>query len=196
MFILADFGCKSGDKKTDGTTGYYTIEDELAELESGNKIYGEPGNPGNRAEIEGLIPKRADIVDSFLNNDIYLDRADGTQANVVTIIKANPEYMNEVMTYNGNEQQTETMILRYLRNNKDSDFVQNVLLKDEDVIEVIDSYHYETFDRYTVRLAVDGGVDFYHDYSNIMRSVVTVKQVLRLTRMVILYLRRLSELMH
>lgn len=168
IFILADFGTKSGDK-VNGTT----ITEESAEV----ILYGEDGI-GNRTEIEDIIPTRDDIVESFLKNDIYLDK-NGEQVNVVTIMKSNSDYMNKVKEYNNNEQETELMILRYLRNNKDSDFVQNILLKDEDVIEVIDSYNYEDLSRYTLCnvMSVDDGIDFYHDYSAMMRSTVTVNQI-------------------
>ena len=168
IFILADFGTKSGD-----TVNGITITEENAEV----VLYGEDGI-GNRTEIENIIPIRNDIIESFLKNDIYLDK-DGEQVNVVTIIKSNPEYIDKVKKYNNNEQETETMILRYRRNNKDSDFVQNTLLKDKDVIEVIDSYNYEDLSRYTLCnvMSVDGGIDFYHDYSAMMRSTVTVKQI-------------------
>ena len=168
IYILADFGTKVGDKTSEGT-----VTEETAEV----ILYGEDGI-GNRTEIENIIPTRDDIIESFLKNDIYLNK-NGDQVNVVTIIKSNSEYMNVVKEYNGNEQETETMILRYLRNNKDSDFVQNILLKDEDVIEVIDSYNYEDLSRYTLCnvMSVDDGIDFYHDYSAMMRSTVVVKQI-------------------
>lgn len=169
IFILADFGTRSGDKINGNTT---TQDNEEIVL------FGPEGDVGFRSKIESIIPIREDIVESFLKNDIYLDK-DGEQVNVVTIIKSNPDYITKVKEYNNNEQETETMILRYLRNNKDSDFVQNVLLKDEDVIEVIDSYNYEDLSRYTLCniMSVDGGIDFYHDYSAMMRSTVTVKQI-------------------
>ena len=168
IFILADFGNKSGDKLSDGTI---VESDKII-------VYGPKEDDGYRSKIENIIPIREDIVDSFLKNDIYLDK-DGNQVNVVTIMKSNPEYMLKVKEYNNNEQETETMILRYLRNNKDSDFVQNVLLQDEDVIEVINSYNYEDLSRYTLCnvMSVDNGIDFYHDYSSIMRSTVTAKQI-------------------
>ena len=168
IFIMADFGTKAGDR-IDGST----VTPETEEI----IIYGEDGI-GNRSEIESIVPTRADIIDSFLNNDIYITK-DGLQVNVVTIMRANPDYMQEVMDYNGNEQQTELAILRYLRNNKDSEFVQNTLLNDEDVIEVIESYNYLDLERYTVcnTMAVNDGIDFYHDYSSMMRSTVTIKQV-------------------
>lgn len=169
IFILADFGTKIGDKLSDGAT----VTEETAEV----ILYGDDGI-GNRTEIENIIPTRDDIIESFLKNDIYLDK-DGEQTNVVTIIKSNPSYMQKVKDYNNNEQETETMIIRYLRNNKDSDFVQNILLKDKDVIEVIDSYNFEDLSRYTLCnvMSVDNGVDFYHDYSAMMISTVTVKQI-------------------
>lgn len=168
IFILADFGTKSGDKINN-----VVINEETAEI----VLYGEDGI-GNRTEIENIIPIRDDIVESFLKNEIYLEK-DGEQVNVVTIMKSKPDYIAKVKEYNNNEQETETMILRYLRNNKDSDFVQNILLKDEDVIEVINSYNYEDLSRYTLCnvMSVDNGIDFYHDYSSMMRSTVTVKQI-------------------
>jgi hypothetical protein len=87
--------------------------------------------------------------------------------------------MQHVFDYNGNEQATETMILRYIRNNKDSDFVQNTLLQDEQSLLVIESYNYVDLSTYTLCnvLTVDKGVDFYHDYSNIMTSVVNIDKV-------------------
>lgn len=168
IFILADFGTKPGDK-----VGDTKVTAETAKV----IIYGADGI-GNRTELESIVPTREDIIDSFLKNDIYLDK-DGKQVNVVTIMKAHPDYMAKVKEYNNNEQETELMILRYLRNNKDSSFVRDVLLKDEDVIEVIDSYNYEDFSRYTVcnTMTVDGGIDFYHDYSAMMRSTIVVNQV-------------------
>ena len=180
IFILADFGTRDGDKVNGAI-----INKETEEI----KLYGEDGI-GNRTKIESIIPIREDIIDSFLKNDIYVEKDDGSQVNVVTIMKSNPEYMEKVHKYNNNEQDTELMILRYLRNNKDSDFVQNILLKDEAVVGkyengvliepgVIDSYNYEDLSRYTLCniMSVDGGIDFYHDYSSMMRSTVIVKQI-------------------
>lgn len=169
IFIMADFGTKAGDINKNGTI----VTEENEEI----ILFGEDGI-GNRTEIESYIPNRNDIVEAFLNNDIYLEK-DGVQINVVTIMRNNSEYMNQVKKYNNNEQETELAILRYLRNNKDSDFVQNILLKDNDVNEVIDSYNYVDLSRYTVCnvMSVDNGIDFYHDYSSMMRSTVTVKQI-------------------
>lgn len=169
IFIMADFGSKAGDRRPDGTVVTPETEEVI--------LFGEDGI-GNRSELESIVPTRADIIDAFLNNDIYLSK-NGKQVNVVTIMRGNTSYMKEVTEYNGNEQETELAILRYLRNNKNSEFVQDILLKDNDVIEVIDSYNYLTLDRYTVCnvMAVSDGIDFYHDYSPMMRSTVTVKQV-------------------
>ena len=168
IYILADFGTKEGDK----INGILVTKDTEEVI-----VYGED-NPGNRAELEAILPQRSDIVEEFLKNEIYLEK-DGVQTNVVTIIKSNPEYMNKVKEYNNNEQETETAILRYLRNNADSDFVQNVLLEDDDVKEVIDSYNSVDLTRWTLCnvMSVDGGIDFYHDYSAMMRSTVVVKQI-------------------
>lgn len=169
IFIMADFGTKEGDKLSNGTV--VTAENEEVIL------YGEDGI-GNRTELQSLIPNRDDVVDAFLNNEIYLYK-DGVQLSVVSIMRSDPDYMNEVKKYNNNDQETNVAILRYLRNNKNSDFVQNILLKDEDVIAVIDSYNYVDLSRYSVCnvMAIDGGLDFYHDYSPMMRSTVTAVMV-------------------
>lgn len=169
IFILADFGTKPGDKLANGST----VTADNAQI----ILFGDDGI-GNRTEIENILPIRQDIVDSFLKNDIYLEK-NGEQVNVVTIMKSHPDYMDKVKEYNNNEQETELMILRYLRNNTESDFVQNILLKDKDVIEVIESYNYEDMSRYTLCnvMRVDDGIDFYHDYSAMMRSTVIVKQI-------------------
>lgn len=169
IFILADFGTKPGDKTSSGNV----VTADTAQV----ILFGDDGI-GNRTEIENILPIRQDIVDSFLKNDIYLEK-NGEQVNVVTIMKSHPDYMDKVKEYNNNEQETELMILRYLRNNTDSDFVQNILLKDKDVIEVIESYNYEDMSRYTLCnvMRVDDGIDFYHDYSSMMRSTIIVKQI-------------------
>ena len=168
VFILADFGTKPGDRIND-----VVITEDTAEI----ILYGDDGI-GNRTELENLIPKRDDIVDAFLNNNIYLDK-NGARISVVTIMRSNPSYMNNVTSYNNDNQETELAIIRYLRNNKDSNFVQNVLLKDNDVIEVINSYNFIDLSRYTLCnvMAVDGGLDFYHDYSAMMRSTVNIKPI-------------------
>jgi hypothetical protein len=168
IFILADFGTKAGDK-----VGSVTVTTDNEEV----ILYGEDGI-GNRTELENYVPKRDDIVEEFLKNEIYFEK-DGEQVNVVTIIKSNPDYIAKVKEYNGTEQETETAILRYLRNNRYSDFVVNVLLKDNAVNEVIDSYSYVDLSRWTVCnvLSVEDGIDFYHDYSSMMRSTVVVKQI-------------------
>ena len=169
IYILADFGVKAGDL----INGKKATEDSTI-------IYPEigPNGPGGRAEIESLIPMRSDIVKKFLKNEIYVEK-ENENLNLVTIIKSNPEYLKKVKDYNNDDQETEAAILRYIRNNENSDFVQNVLLKDESVNEVINSYHYEDLSRYTLCnvMSVDGGIDFYYNYSNIMSSVVNVSQI-------------------
>ena len=172
IFILADFGTKAGDALPGGAVA---SEDDAKII-----LYGRDGI-GNRSEIEKIIPIRDDIIDAFLKNDIYLEK-DGKQFNVVTIMRSNADYMQKVKEYNKDDQETESAILRYLRNNKNTDFVQNILLANEDVNMVIDSYNYEDLSRYTLCniMSVDGGVDFYHDYSSIMRSTVNVKQIQKL----------------
>ena len=171
IYILADFGTKPGDV----INGIKITEDTAKSI-----IYPEvgPNGAGGRAEIESMIPMRDDIVKRFLKNEIYVEKED-ENLNLVTIIKANPEYLQKVKDYNNDDQETESAILKFIRNNENSDFVQNVLLKDEAVNEVIDSYHYEDLSRYTLCnvMSVEDGIDFYYDYSNIMSSVVNVSQV-------------------
>ena len=169
IYILADFGIKAGDM----VNNVKATEDKVI-------IYPEagPNGPGGRAEIESMIPMRDDIVKKFLKNEIYVEKED-ENLNLVTIIKSNPEYLKKVKDYNNDDQETEAAILKFIRNNENSDFVQKVLLKDESVNEVINSYHYEDLSRYTLCnvMSVDGGIDFYYNYSNIMSSVVNVSQI-------------------
>lgn len=168
LYILADFGTKPGDI-IDNTK----ITEETAKV----VLYGEDGI-GNRTILESVLPTREDIITEFLKNNIYLER-DGKNYNVVTIIKRNPEYLKVVKSYNNDDQESEAAILRYLRNNRDSDFVNDILLNDNDVQNVIDSYNYEDLDRYTLCnvMSVDGGINFYYDYSNMMRSNITVEHI-------------------
>lgn len=169
IFILADFGTKPGD-----IVNNKVVTEDTAEV----ILYGED-NIGNRSDFERIIPTRNDIIESFLKNDIYLEEENGNQLNIINIMKSNPDYISKVKEYNNNEQETELMILRYIRNNINSDFVQNILLNDANVLKVIDSYNYEDLSRYTLCnvLSVNNGIDFYHDYSNIMKSTVKVKQI-------------------
>ena len=168
IFILADFGTKAGDVRN-----RITITDDTAEV----IIYGDDGI-GNRTELESIIPVKQDIIDAFLNNDIYIEK-DGKHIDVSYIMKYNEVYINEVKKYNKDDQATTAAILRYLRNNKDSEFVQNVLLNDSMTQEVISAYSFEDLTRYTLCnvLSVEGGIDFYHDYSSMMRSTITVGRV-------------------
>ena len=168
IYILADFGTKAGDIR-----GNNTITESSAEA----IVYGEDGI-GNRTELEAIIPTKQDVIDQFLNNSIYIIK-NGNQFNVAYIMKSNPSYMQKVKEYNGDEKETTAAILRYLRNNKNSDFVQNILLQDDDVKSVIESYSYEDLSRYTLCnvMSVENGIDFYHDYSAMMRSDVTVNPV-------------------
>ena len=116
IFIMADFGTKAGD-----------IVNGIVTTKETEKIALFPEDTGNRTEIEGIIPVRQDLVEAFLNNDIRIYK-NGELYNVVAIMKRNDQYMEEVYNYNKDDQKTELAILRYLRNNKDSYFVQNVLL--------------------------------------------------------------------
>ena len=169
IYILADFGTLPGEVGEDGIK----VTEETAEI----ILYGEDGI-GNRTELEEIIPTKNDIVEEFLKNEIYYEK-DGEHINVITIMKANPVYMKQVYEYNGNELSTETAILKYLRNNKDSKFVQEVLLNDVATQELIKQFSYVDLSRYTLCnvLSVDGGLDFYHDYSKMMTSTVIVNQI-------------------
>lgn len=170
IFILADFGNKVGDI-VDGKV----ITEETAK----DIIYGVDG-VGNRSELESLVPTRNDIVEEFLKNNIEFD-AGNEVYNVVNIIKSNPDYLKVINEYNNNEQNTKQAIMKYLNNpaNIHTDFVQNVLLKDELSLKVINSYYYEDLSKYSVcnTFTVDNGIDFYYDYSNMMSSNVTVQQI-------------------
>ena len=55
-------------------------------------------------------------------------------------------------------------------------------MNDEDVQAVMDNYHYEDLSRYTLCnvLSVENGIDFYHDYSNMMRSNVSVQHLMKM----------------
>ena len=169
LFILADFGTKAGDKKSDGTV---VVADTAETI-----LYGEDGI-GNRTEIETMIPTKNDIIDKFLRNDLYIIK-NGQQLNVVYIMQANESYMEKVIEYNGDESRTAASIIKYLRNNADSDFVQNTLLTDADVQTVIEAYSYEDLSRFTVcnTMIINDGIDFYHDYSKLMHSTVTVAPI-------------------
>ena len=179
IFIMADFGTKAGDVLPNNVV--VTPETETIVL------FGEDGN-GNRTELDSIIPMREDIINAFLDNDIYIIKQDNNgnnvQYNVISIMRNGVDengnsYMDVVYRYNNNEQNTELAILRYLRNNKNSSFVRDVLLNDNDVIEVLNSYNYEDYSRYTVCnvMSIEDGITFYHDYSSMMRSDITVKQI-------------------
>ena len=166
LFILADF-TKEGEQLING----YNI---FSESDKEDDI-------GNRAEINKIIPRKEDVIDQFLKNNLYITK-NGSQVNVVNIIKNNPTYINIVMEYNNDDRQSTAAILKYLRENRDSEFVNNTLLNDEDVQAVMDNYHYEDLSRYTLCnvLSVENGIDFYHDYSNMMRSNVSVQHLMKM----------------
>ena len=166
IYILADFGTKVGDIK-DGTV---TTEDSVV-------LYGTDGI-GNRTELEAILPQKQDLIDQFLKNELYVEK-DGELLNVVSIMRSNPRYIQIVKETNNDDQETSTAILKFIRNNVNSDFVQNTLLQDESVQEVLNSYAYVDLSRYTLCnvISVDNGIDFYHDYSEMMRSSVQVKHL-------------------
>lgn len=169
IYILADFGTKAGDKLENNTI----ITEDTARV----ILYGDDGI-GNRTELEAILPTKQDVIDKFLTNDIYLDR-NGELVNVCTIMRGNENYIKYVKDYNGTDNDDNNTIIKYLRNNKNSDFVQNILLNDSDAKEVIASYSYEDLSRFTLCnvLSVEDGIDFYHDYSSMMRSTITVEQI-------------------
>ena len=104
IFILADFGTKPGDK----ISSTQTVNEDTAEV----ILYGDDGI-GNRTELESIVPVRDDLINQFLNNDLYITR--GTeQVNVVTIIKSNESYMNIVKEYNGFERHKHISIVSVL----------------------------------------------------------------------------------
>lgn len=170
LYILADFGTRPGEMGEDGVK----ITEETAEV----ILFGEDGI-GNRSEIEAIIPTKNDIVSEFLKNNIYYENENGEHINVITIMRSHPVYMKQVYDYNGNELNTETSILRYIRNNLNSKFIQETLLNDPEAIKLIDQYSYVDLSRYTLCnvLSVDDGIDFYHDYSKMMTSTVIVNQI-------------------
>ena len=169
LFILADFGTKAGDVLSDKTVVNASTEQII--------LYGDDGI-GNRTEIESILPTKDDIIDQFLKNEISLTR-DGEQIDVVSIMQSNESYMAVVMEYNEDESRSAASILKYIRNNKTSSFIRDILLNDADSVAVIDSYSYEDLSRYTVCnvMVINDGIDFYHDYTPMMHTDVTVAPI-------------------
>ena len=175
IYIMADFGVKVGDTLSDGKIAE---KDEII-------IYGEDGC-GNRIEskFNSVIPTRDDIIQEFLRNNISISK-NGETVDMVYIMRHNENFVKVLNEYYGGtkaENLDEKYILNFITRNSSSDFVQNELLQDELSIEVIESYNYEAVERYTVcnTFVIDGGIDFYYDYSNIMSSVVNVARVPKL----------------
>ena len=172
IYILADFGIHEGDEIPESG--------EIATEETAERIlYGDDGI-GNRSSLELIVPTRNDIVNSFLKGEIYYTNPDtGDQVSIITIMRSSLEYMENVYEYIGAPIDTKATILRYLRNNINSDFVQNTLMNNEDFLEIIKSYHYVDLEDYTLCnvLSIDGGINFYHDYSDIMTSVVNIAKI-------------------
>ena len=172
VYILADFGIRVGDKIPE--TGEEATEETARQI-----LYGDDG-VGNRSALELIIPTKNDIIENFLKGEIYYtDPETGTQTSIITIMRSSQEYMQHVYDYTGSNTNTKATILRYLRNNMDSEFVQNVLLQNEELINIINSYHYVDVEDYTLCnvLSIDGGINFYHDYSNLMNSVVNITKI-------------------
>lgn len=141
----------------------------------------------DRGVLENAIPNGNYITEQLLKNNLYIIK-DNQTVDIVSVIKNNESYINRVTDYNNDELRTTEAILKYLTanktlshnsNNEDYEFIYNTLLKDPNVLEIIDSYSYEDLSKYTLCnvLSVDGGIDFYHDYSNLMRSTINVTQI-------------------
>jgi hypothetical protein len=169
LYILADFGLSVGDLDENGEK----ITEETAEV----ILYGDDGI-GNRSELEAIVPTKSDIVSEFLNNNISYEDSE-EHINIITVMKKHASYMQYVYDYNQNELNTEAAILKYIRNNTDSKFVQEVLLNDEEALKVINQYSYLDLSRYTLCnvLSVDDGIDFYYDYSSMMTSSVVINPI-------------------
>ena len=195
IFILADFGYSAGDTLDNGTV--LQPDDPLVVNpilypptvdESGNLS----PDPGYRkgTGLESILPTRDDIVEAFLDNKIYL-RTSTESLNVCSIIKTHRnadginDWMQVIKEENNDESESDQSILNFIRRNKSnkSSILWTEIVVDEKSIKVIDSYHYEDLSRYTVcnTFTVDGGLDFYYDYSNIMGSVVNIAQVSKTT---------------
>jgi len=170
IFILADLGTNIGTiiENVNGTKTEVTLLNE--------------STVNNRTSIDNVLPTKEDVIDAFLKNNIYYEYTDNGEIirlNVISIIQGEEEYIKKVQEFNGNESKDETAILRYLRTNRYSDFVQETLLKDPKSISVIENYSFVDLTGYTLCniMTVDGGIDFYYDYSSMMRSTVTVDQI-------------------
>jgi len=166
LFILADFGTKVGDNVNGNI-----VTEEMVET----KLYGTDDNGGKtKFGLSAAIPQKQDIINAYLSNDISAE-IDGTEWSMVDVMRANSEYMNRIPNQNTNP----NVIIRWIKANIDSDFVQNTLLNDSRSLAIINSYNYEDLSRYTLCnvLSVDDGIDFYHDYSAMMRSGISVSAV-------------------
>lgn len=179
IFIMADFGYKAGDVTDKGVV--LQEEDELVKTPV---LYGEDDNLGFRNELESIIPTRDDIVREFLKNNIYLI-TNQESLNICSIIKSNQDWLDIVKKANNDDSESEQSILKFINKYKDdktSEYgkvIWEEILQDDRSLRVINSYHFEDLSRYTVcnTFTVDDGIDFYHDYSNIMRSKVNIAQV-------------------
>jgi len=169
IYILADFGTKEGDITPTG---------DIVTRETAKPFLFGTDGIGNRTEIEQVVPTKDDLIEELLKNNIYMEEG-STRHTIVSIMRSNPVYIKEVNDFNGDNSTSEQAILRYLRANRKSEFVTKKLLEDNTVNKIIDSYQYVDLSRYTLCnvMSVAGGLDFYHDYSKMMSSTVTVSQV-------------------
>ena len=147
-------------------------------------IMADLGNNNNediKDEITSILPSRDDIEYSYLFNKINSSKNNNAN-NIISLIKSNETYLDIIKEYNNNDLETEEMILLYIKNhiaNKYSDYIISNILNNNNVKGIIDSYNYIDLSNYTMCnvLSIDGGLDFYHDYSQIMRSSVSVNNV-------------------
>ena len=132
-------------------------------------------NSNNRSEIENIIPTKDKFIDTFLRNKI-----DGIPNNIISIIKSNPVYLDEISSFMNisSDDLTESIIISYIFNQNNNNF-KNRLLQNNEIINIINSYNYIDLNGYTLcnTLIINNGIDFYHDYSNIMRSSISVDNI-------------------
>jgi hypothetical protein len=169
LFILADFGFEPGELDLSNNK---VIEDTPI-------VY---GNNGFRNELESYIPLKSDIIKDFLSGELYEKEnisGEWVTKNVIWYIKNSENnsliWEEDIRNYN-NGSFNDADILRYIRDTNDKTFINTLLSEAE---EFINRYQCEDFSRYTMcnSMTIDGGIDFYHDYTPLMRSDVTVSQI-------------------
>ena len=161
IYTLANFYTE---ESVDTNDGIKVVESHM--------LFGD--STGNKKELEEIIPTKQDIINGVLTNTLAKDNT-----SIVDIINNNEEYKRKIDSNINGGVLPELKILQYLNNNRNSEFVQETLLNDANVLEIIDYYKYEDLSDYTLCnvLEVDGGLDFYYDYSFLMKSNVSIKKV-------------------